>query len=269
MVNRLWESSWVSQQVLISDNLSDKLGLLNELIDVILLKTTNNHVPNDKLANAGIHNKVLQQVVAVVAQAQYDLLVAFCVHIDRVILDSAFALLVTEFSDFEAELLDSIKDAQATRWLTHDHLRTASLDKIAIDLLNRGKDGAKRHRGCRVLQQKSSNDHVKNDWTGVLLLDNQVRGDVEGCLIKVGLAEGLKISLRQEVLQVDSFAESHIDFADGLVTLLTYHLLQAQHAQVTGVVADDLSCQIADLKQAVVVDSYRDQVQVLSLSLER
>ena len=91
---------------------------------------------NNQLADTGIHDQILKQRVAIVAEADDDFLVALSIHVNSVVLDTAFSLLIDSFCDCEAEFLDVLENAHTTRRFTHDHLHVASGDEVAIDLLN-------------------------------------------------------------------------------------------------------------------------------------
>ena len=139
----------------------------------------------------------MEQVVAVVRECKKDLLVPFDLHLNRVINDlvPACRLSIIYLCDCKAKILYCVEDTELARWLSHDHLHLSSLDKVQVDLFNCAEDLVEVDRHGLALQQDCRNNHVEYDWTGILLLENQICSEIEGRLVQIGLVKGSQLLL--------------------------------------------------------------------------
>lgn len=147
------------------------------------------------------------------------------IHVNAVVLDSA-PLLGSYSSVLEAELFDCVEYAYCGWHLVHEHLDTTSPFEVAVDTLDVGVKGAEVHRGRRVLQYESCDDHVECDGTDALSLEDEVPCELKSSLVKVGFARGLGLVGTEVVLEIDGLTECHVNLADSLARLRLDHTTQ-------------------------------------------
>ena len=108
MIDRVHDVAGVAFQVLIAQHVSEELNLASHLSHAVGLLAALHHAVHDNLADGCIQNDVLQQVAAVVGQAEGRLLVVLCVQVDLVLDAAALTLTLLCGLHTEAELADDI-----------------------------------------------------------------------------------------------------------------------------------------------------------------
>ena len=108
MINPVRDVAVVALQVLIAQHVSEELNLASHLTHAVGLFAALHHAVHDDLAHGGVEDDVLQQVAAVVGQAEGRLLVVLCVQVDLVLDAAALTLTLLCGLHTEAELADDI-----------------------------------------------------------------------------------------------------------------------------------------------------------------
>ena len=133
------------------------------------------------LPDACIHDEVLEQVVAVVGETKQNFLISFSIHVNLKLLDPTFAFFY-DFSDFETEFFYSVKYILASRWQTHNHFYATSSNNVVVDPLTFFEYGVELFFRRGGLQEKGCDDHVQDNRAGILLLQNEVRRQIQSSL---------------------------------------------------------------------------------------
>ena len=104
-------------KVLVSEHFHQRIDLSLNFTHLAIFATL--CCPMEQLSNKEVNDQVLQEVVAVVDQADESLLILFVFHTDAIELDLLLTLHLDALADSEPEFLDCIKNTNSIRRQSH------------------------------------------------------------------------------------------------------------------------------------------------------
>ena len=151
-------------QVLIAEHIHELFNLSLNLADLAAIAAL--CLSLQKLSNEEVNHEVLQQIVAVVDEAEQDLVLFLALHADAVQLDLLLALDLSALSHNNAELLDSVEYTNPARRESHGgQVDITEAVDVCVDLLRHLVKVIELNGGLIGQRKEHSRDnHVDQDW---------------------------------------------------------------------------------------------------------
>jgi len=220
----------------------------------------------DQQANASVHKHRLHHVVLVVGQAEEHLRVFLRGEVYFELLYFLVDLL-DGFSSGETEAVEDLFNGSRFGVKFHNSCHVSTL-QVVVDFAAHFCEVAQKHGLALLLKQESRDDTVEMHFHSILLDFVKFLSEIESHPLEVIVGDTVSLLFSQELLHGERLAEGDECLSECVVRQVLDHSENTVEGNVGNFTARHLRRQVSHLKDSLVVDSNRNDMEVLLTLLE-